>query len=106
MSDIQSPGVDGKQGKMSAHYTTGARIPAVLGELSLSAPCIPNQENEEDTTKFPSPDAPAAGVNKRHSKICGESLSLSESYLAGSTPLQSTATHDELSSSNGPTSSN
>ena len=83
MSDVQSPGVDGKQGKISVHSTTRARVPGVLDELSLSAPRIPNQENEENSTECPNLDTPAAGVNKRHSKVCGESLSLSKSYLAG-----------------------
>ena len=99
MPDVRSPGVDGQLGEIPAYSTAGTRVP---GELSLPSPGIPNWENGEDTAECPNPYAPTAGVNKEHSKVCGEGLSLSESYLADYTPLQHPTIHDELSGSNVP----
>ena len=99
MSGARSPGLDGQHGKISAYSTTGTRVPGVPGELSLPTSGFPNRENEEDTTECPNPSAATAGLDKRHSQVCGESLSLSESNLAGSPPLKSLTVHDELGSS-------
>ena len=96
MPDIRSPGVDGQHGEISAYSTAGNRVSRVPGELSLSTPGIPNSENEEDTAECSNPYEPTAGVNKGHSKVCGEGLSLSKSYLVGSTPLQSLTIHQWL----------
>ena len=99
MSGIRSPGLDGQHGKISACSTTGTRVPGVPGELSLPTSGFPDRENEEDTTECQNPSAATTGLDKRHSQVCGESLSLSESNLAGSPPLQSLTVYDELGSS-------
>ena len=70
-----------------------------LGFLNLPTSGFPERENEENTTEFPNPSAATAGLDKRHSQVRGESLSFSESNLAGSPPLQSLTVHDELGSS-------
>ena len=103
MSDVRSLGADSQQGKISAHSKAGVRVPGVPGELILSIPGPPLQEDEKDSTECPHPSESTAGVHKRHSKVCGEGLSLNESYLAGSTPLHSPAAHDKLSGPNRPT---
>ena len=103
VSDVRSLKADSQQGKISAHSEAGIRVPGVPGELNLPIPGPPLREDEEDSTECPHPSGSTAGVHKRHSKICGEGLSLNKSYLAGSTPLQSPAVHDKLSGPNRPT---
>ena len=98
MSGVRSPGLDGQHGEIPAYSTTGTRVPGVPGELSLPTSGFPNRENEENTTECPNPSAATAGLDKRHSQVCGESLSFNESNLAGSPPLQSLTVHDELGS--------
>ena len=85
LSDIQSPGVVGQHGKTLAYSTAGATVPGVPGQWTLHLAFL--TEKMRKVTECLSPYTSTVVVNKRHNKVHGESLSLSKSNLAGSTPL-------------------
>ena len=103
MSDVRDPEAESQHGKISAHPEAGVRVPGVPGELNFSIPGLPPREDEEDPTECSDHFGSAVGVHTGFSKVRGESLGLSKSYLASPTPLQSPAEDDKFSSSNRPT---